>query len=56
MKPQGQSQRANTNYIMNTLVRQALNIDQKWKESGDGVFTALSGDFMKPVTDSGSLI
>lgn len=55
-KPGGKMTRENTNYIMNVLVRKALDIDEYWKESGNDVFTALSGDFMKPVTDSGSFI
>lgn len=37
--------------IMNTLVGPALNLTQKWGLQSDQVFTALTEDFMKPVTE-----
>jgi len=36
---------------MNTLVGPALNLTQKWGLQSDQVFTALTEDFMKPVTE-----
>lgn len=40
---------------MNRQVKEALGLPDKvhWSESSGAVFSALSGDFMKPVTNVG---
>lgn len=36
---------------MNTQVREALDLNVTWGDQAGAVFSALAGDFMKPVTD-----
>lgn len=53
IKP-GTKAEADLDRIMNVDVRQALGIEQSWQDSSSSVFSALYGDFMKPVTDRGN--
>lgn len=45
--------RESLDYIMNVLVKEALNLDVNWVDSNGVVFDTLAGDFMRPVTDGG---
>lgn len=44
---------ASLDSFMNGPVKNALNINVTWGSQSSKVFSALSGDFMKPVTDVG---
>lgn len=39
--------------FMNGPVKNALKVNVKWGKQSNAVFSALSGDFMKPVTGIG---
>lgn len=41
--------------IMNVQVKKALDLptERRWQDSNGAVFSALNGDFMKPVTNIG---
>lgn len=43
-------------YIMNSLVRQALNLTRTWGAQSNAVFSNLRGDFMKPVTEISNFV